>query len=185
MSKRTVTVRDSSDADVARITEIYARSVNEEIASFELTPPDEREMARRRQALIDDRLPYLVAELDGEVVGYAYAGLFRARPAYGWTCENTVYVDPRAQRSGVASALMKALIGRCEQRGFRQMMAVISAGDDAEKSASIRFHRAMGFVEVGCNRSVGYKHGRWWHTYHLQLPLGPGDTSDPGDLPCP
>ena len=183
MNTGTIAVRDSAEADIPRITAIYARSVVEETASFELTPPGEAEMAKRREERLASGCPYLVAELDGEVVGYAYAGLFHTRPAYGWTVENTVYVDPKAQRRGVARALMEHLIGECAKRGFRQMIAVIAAAGDPEQSASIRLHRALGFADGGRNHAVGYKHDCWIDTYHLQLPLGQGDGTPHGKRP--
>lgn len=164
------------DTDVPRITEIYARSVLEEVASFELTPPDEAEMARRRQTFLDKGMPYLVAEIDGKIIGYAYAGLFRTRRAYGCTVENTVYVDPHAQRRGVGRLLTSKIIELCTAMGYRQMIAVISGTED---SASIKMHRALGFVDAGRNRAVGYKLGRWIDTYSLQLALGDGDSSPP------
>lgn len=176
MTNPDVTIRDSVDADLPRITEIYARSVREEVASFELMPPDEAEMATRRQETLNKGLPYLVAEIEGRIVGYAYAGLFRNRPAYGGTVENTVYVDPQAQRRGAGSLLTKKIIEECTAQGYRQMIAVISGTED---SASIKMHRALGFVDAGRNRAVGYKHGRWIDTYSLQLALGDGDTTPP------
>lgn len=174
-----IIVRDSVEADVARITEIYARAVLEETASFELTPPDETEMARRRRALLDAGYPHLVAAIGGRVAGYAYAGALRPRPAYRHTVENSVYVDKQMQRAGVGRALMLRLIAECEARGFRQMIAIIGG---SEHVASIEFHRALGFADAGVFRSVGYKHGRWLDTVHLQRALGPGDTTPP-DVP--
>lgn len=176
MTNPDVEIRNSVDTDVPRITQIYARSVIEEVASFELTPPDEAEMANRRRAFLDKGMPYLVAEIEDRIVGYAYAGLFRTRPAYGCTVENTVYVDPTAQRRGVGSLLTQKIIEECTARGYRQMIAVISGPED---SASIKMHRALGFVDSGRNRSVGYKHGRWIDTFSLQLALGDGDTTPP------
>jgi phosphinothricin acetyltransferase len=176
MNLETITVRESTDADVPRITEIYGQSVVECVASFELTPPGEQEMARRRQGTLDKGMPHLVAEIDGKVIGYAYAGLFRPRPAYGCTVENTVYIDPRAHRRGVGSLLTKKIIDECTAQGYRQMVAVISG---EEESASIKMHRALGFVDSGRNRAVGYKHGRWIDTFCLQLVLGDGDSSPP------
>lgn len=172
-------VRDSIDADIGAITAIYSRSVLEEIASFETIPPDEAEMARRRDERLSKGMPYLVADLDGRIAGYAYAGPFHTRRAYRWTVENTVYVDPAFQRRGVARALMERLVAECEKRGFRQMIAVIAAGADADASASIALHRALGFVDAGCNRAVGYKHGQWLDTWHLQLTLGEGASTPP------
>lgn len=175
-------IRASTDADISRITEIYGRSVIKEIASFETTPPNEGEMARRRQERLDKGMPYLVAELEGRVVGYAYAGPFHTRPAYGWTVENTVYVDPKAQRRGVARALMEKLILDCTERGFRQMIAVIAVDGSEDASASVRLHRALGFYDGGKNKAVGYKHDKWLDTVHLQLTLGEGETTPPGQL---
>jgi len=176
-------IRNSTDEDIPRITGIYGRSVIEEIASFETTPPNEDEMARRRQERLDKGLPYLVAELEGRVVGYAYAGPFHARPAYGWTVENTVYVDPQAQRRGVARALMEKLISICAEHGFRQMIAVIAVDAGAGTSASVELHRALGFYDAGKNTGVGYKHGKWLDTVHLQLTLGEGNKAPPGKRP--
>lgn len=180
MTQPEVKIRQCADEDMVRITEIYGQSVLEEIASFELAPPDEVEMASRRQERLDKGMPYLVAELDGRVVGYAYAGSFHSRPAYGCTVENTVYVDPLVHRRGVGSMLMKALIEECTSLGFRQMVAVISGTEDA---ASIKMHKALGFKDTGKNRSVGFKHGRWIDTFSLQLALGPGDTTPPDKAP--
>lgn len=176
MDKDNLIIRNSTEADVPRITEIYARSVNEEVASFELTAPDEAEMARRRKELTDKKMPHLVAEIDGMVIGYAYAGLYRTRPAYGCTVENTVYIDPQAHRRGVGSLLTRKIINECTDLGFRQMIAVISGTED---NASIKMHRALGFEDAGVNRAVGYKQGRWIDTYSLQLALGDGETSPP------
>lgn len=179
MKPYTITIRPSTDADIARITAIYGRSVVEEFASFETTPPDEAEMARRRAERLEKGMPYLVAELDGAVVGYAYAGPFHTRPAYGWTVENTVYVDPKAQRRGIARKLMLELIAECTARGFRQMIAVIAVEGDPDGSASVLLHKALGFADGGINRAVGYKHGKWLDTCHLQLSLGEGSSTPP------
>ena len=180
MNDHSVYVRESLEADIPRITEIYGRSVREETASFELEEPDEAEMARRRQALIGAGYPYLVAEVNGRVGGYAYAGAFRPRPAYGLTVESTVYVDPDIQRGGIGRALMQRIISECEARGFRQMIAIIGG---SEHIASIAFHKSIGFTDAGTVRSVGYKHGEWLDTVYLQLSLGPGDTTPPDKVP--
>lgn len=181
MKTQTVTIRPSADADIPRITAIYARSVIEEFASFETVPPDEAEMARRRTERLEKGMPYLVAELDGEVVGYAYAGPFRTRPAYGCTVENTVYVDPKAQRRGIARELMQRLIAECTDKGFRQMIAVIAVEGDPDLSASVLLHKALGFKDNGTIKAVGYKHGKWLDTIHLQLSLGEGNSTPPGE----
>lgn len=169
-------VRDSEEADLPRIAAIYGRAVREETASFELEPPSLEEMGRRRAALVGDGYPYLVATVAGRVEGYAYAGPYRARPAYRNTVESTVYVDPQAQRGGIGRALMQRLIEAAAARGFRQMLAVIGGSAHV---ASIEFHRSLGFTHVGNLVSVGYKHGRWLDTVFMQLALGPGDATPP------
>ena len=174
-------IRPSLDSDIAAITAIYAPAVLHGTASFELDPPDAAEMARRRQVLLEGGYPYLVAERDGEVLGYAYAGAYRPRPAYRSTVEDSVYVAPAAQGSGVGRALLQALIAECEQRDFRLMVAVI--GDRASKG-SIALHEALGFRLAGIIDGIGFKHGRWLATVLMQRSLGPG-TEMPPTIPAP
>ncbi len=145
-------------------------------ASFELEPPDEAEMTRRMQAILDGKFPYLVAEVDGAVAGYAYASLYRTRPAYRFTVEDSVYVAPDMQRRGIGIALLKKLIEACTALGYRQMIAVIG---DSNQAASIGVHKACGFESAGNLRSIGYKFGRWLDTPLMQLALGPGATTLP------
>ena len=166
-------------ADIPVITRIYAHAVEHGTASFELTAPDEAEMARRMQALLDGKFPYFVAELDGAVVGYAYASLYRTRPAYRFTVENSVYVAPEIHRRGIGKALLIELIEACTALGFRQMIAVIG---DSNQAASIGVHRACGFEPAGNLRNIGFKFGRWLDTPLMQLSLGPGGTKEPQDL---
>ncbi len=180
MTQPEVKIRQSADDDMVRITEIYGRSVTEDRACFDFEPPGVPEMMRRRSVLLDAGYPYLVAEVDGRVEGYAYAGAFHSRPGYRSTVENTVYVSPDLQRGGVGRALMKRLIEECTARGYRQMMAVIGGTD---RVASISFHKALGFSDAGHFKSVGYKHGKWLDTVQLQLALGPGDTTPPDKVP--
>ncbi|HEX2552406.1 MAG TPA: GNAT family N-acetyltransferase [Microvirga sp.] len=169
-------IRPSTDADLPAIAAIYAPAVRHGTASFELEPPEEAEMARRRRALLDGGYPYLVAERDGTVVGYAYAGAYRPRPAYRSTVEDSVYVAPAAQGAGVGRALLAALVAECEARDFRLMVAVI--GDEASRS-SIRLHEALGFRLVGVIDGIGHKHGRWLATVLMQRALGPGTSTPP------
>src|SRR5262245_61438828 len=138
-------IRASRSEDIAGVTAIYAVHVCQGLGSFELTPPDTTEIARRREAVLAAGLPYLVAELDGRLAGYAYASPFRPRPAYGATIENSVYVAEWAQRHGVARALLSTLIQACAAAGKRQMIAVIG---DSGNTASIALHQAMGFQHV-------------------------------------
>lgn len=169
-------IRPATPADIPAITAIYADAVTGGTASFELTPPDEAEMARRMGDLLDRGFPYLAAELGGQLAGYAYAGLYRTRPAYRFTVEDSVYIAPAQQGRGVGRALLTALITESEARGFRQMIAVIG---DSEQAASIALHAATGFYVVGTFRHVGFKFGRWLDTVLMQRPLGKGSTAPP------
>ena len=171
-----ISIRAASPADIPAITQIYAHAVRHGTASFELEPPDEAEMAARLQALLKGRYPYLVAESGGAVVGYAYAGPYRARPAYRFSVENSVYVAPEAHRRGIGRVLLEALIADCETRGYRLMIAVI--GDSAQ-APSIELHRAAGFKLVGAFEGVGYKFDRWLDTVLMQRPLGKGSSAPP------
>jgi len=171
-----VLIRPAAAADMAAITRIYAFAVNHGTATFEIDPPDEAEMTRRHAALWEDGYPYLVAERSGSIAGYAYAGVYRARPAYHWSVEDSIYIAPEFHRQGIGSALLARLIAEAELRSFRQMIAVI--GDSAQKP-SIAVHARAGFVHIGTLRSVGFKHGRWLDTVLMQRPLGSGDTMLP------
>jgi len=169
-------IRPSTPADIPAITRIYAHAVAHGTASFEIEAPDQPEMMRRQRALSDGGFPYIAAELDGTLQGYAYAGPYRLRPAYRFTVEDSIYVDPKAQRRGVGRALLDQLIAESTRLGFRQMIAVI--GDSAQ-TASIELHRAAGFRMIGTAESVGYKFGRWLDIVMMQRALGPGATTQP------
>ncbi|KMO38973.1 GCN5 family acetyltransferase [Methylobacterium tarhaniae] len=173
-----VVLRPCREADLPAVTAIYARAVITGRASFELEPPDEAEMGRRRAALVDGGYPYLVAERAGAVVGYAYAGPYRTRPAYRGTVENSVYVRPDQAGRGLGRLLLERLIAEATAAGFRQMVAVIG---DSHNAASIALHAALGFRHVGVLASVGWKHGAWLDTVLMQRPLGSGDRSPPDD----
>jgi phosphinothricin acetyltransferase len=171
-----LTVRPVRDADIPAITAIYAHAVLHGTASFEVDPPDHAEMFRRMRAIVDVGFPYLVAEKDGRLLGYAYAGLYRTRPAYRNSIENSVYVGPDAHRLGVGRALLGELIEIATRAGFRQMIAVIG---DSGNAGSIGLHRALGFTFSGTIHSVGYKHGRWLDSVIMQRALGAGDSTQP------
>ncbi len=176
-------VRDAQLEDLPTVREIYARHVLTGLASFEETPPDLAEMTRRFEATRARDLPFLVAESDGaesdgKVAGYSYAGPYRPRPAYRFCLENSVYVDAEAVGRGVGSALMTALIRRCEELGYRQLIAVI--GDSANQ-ASIRLHEKHGFTRAGLLKSIGFKFGRWVDSVTMQRAIGEGDGSLPGE----
>ena len=147
------------------------------LASFEYDPPGVDEMIRRQAAILSAGYPYLVAtDADGRVVGYAYASAYRTRPAYRFTVENSIYVDPTATGGGIGRALMTELIARTTAAGFRLMVAVIG---DTGNAASIGLHRAMGFAPAGVLPSIGWKKGRWVDSVLMTRPLGDGDTTPP------
>jgi phosphinothricin acetyltransferase len=171
-------IRPATLADIPAITRIYAHAVTHGTASFELEAPTEAEMQKRMETLLAGRFPYIVAEIDGTVAGYAYAGPYRARPAYRFTVENSIYIAPEMHRRGIGRALLAALIEASTARGFRLMIAVI--GDSAQ-AASIGVHKALGFADAGVFKNVGYKFGRWLDTVHMQLPLGDGAKTPPRD----
>lgn len=171
-----LSVRSSREADVAAVAAIYADAVRTGTASFELEPPGEAEMARRRSALLADGFPFLVAERAGRVLGFAYAGPYRARPAYRFAVEDSIYVAPDAKGSGVGRTLLARLVDECTALGFRQMIAVI--GDQAS-TGSIGLHRTLGFGPAGVLKAVGWKHGRWIDSVLMQLALGPADGAPP------
>jgi L-amino acid N-acyltransferase YncA len=171
-----LSIRPATPADIPAITRIYAHAVQHGTASFELTPPDEAEMTRRQKALLDGGFPYLVATSDSAVLGYAYAGPYRARPAYRFSVENSIYVAADAHRRGVGRALIDRLIAESEARGYRLMIAVI--GDSAQ-TPSIELHRAAGFRLVGALEGVGYKFDRWLDTVLMQRALGTGTSAPP------
>lgn len=176
-----ITVRASTDADIPAIATIYARHVLHGTASFEEVPPDEAEMARRRADILARGLPYLVAECEGRLAGYAYAGLYRTRSAYRFTLENSVYVADGMGRRGVGRALMEPLIEICEAAGYRRMIAVIG---DSANHGSIGLHAACGFRPVGVLPAVGFKFGRWLDSVLMERPLGEGSDGLPVERPA-
>jgi phosphinothricin acetyltransferase len=169
-------IRSADTADLPVITEIYAHAVRYGTATFELIPPDLAEMARRFAALVDGGFPYLVAALDGQVVGYAYAGAYRPRPAYRFTVENSIYLEPAIHRRGIGLQLLQRLILECEARGYRQMIAVIG---DSANAGSIGVHAKSGFTLIGTHPNVGLKFSRWLDTVMMQRPLGEGASAVP------
>jgi len=169
-------LRPATLADIPAITAIYDHAVRHGTASFELEPPDEAEMTRRMQAVLDGKFPYLAADIDGRLAGYAYASLYRTRPAYRFTVENSVYVAPDMHRRGVGKALLQQLIEECTARGYRQMIAVIG---DSDQAASIGVHKACGFEPAGNLKGIGWKFGKWLDTPLMQRTLGDGAKTKP------
>jgi phosphinothricin acetyltransferase len=171
-------IRPSIEADCGAIAAIYEEAVLHGTASWELAAPDRAEMLRRREAIVTAGYPYLVAERDGAVLGYAYASAYRPRPAYRSTVETSLYVAPTAQRQGVGRGLLLALITACEASGFRQMIGIVGDGQGGA-AGSLKLHQALGFELIGVARNVGYKHGRWLDQFILQKPLGEADQTPP------
>lgn len=171
-----IVVRNSIDVDVSTVQRIYAYYILNGLGSFEEQPPSVAELARRRHDALSRGLPYLVAEIDGAVVGYSYATLYRTRSAYRYTLEDSVYIDSGFTGKGIGRALLSALITRCETGGWRQMITVIG---DSGNTASIGLHENLGFRLVGTFRSVGFKFGRWVDSVLMQRELGTGDRSPP------
>jgi L-amino acid N-acyltransferase YncA len=169
-------IRPTTSADLPFITGIYAHAVRFGTATFELIPPDLAEMTRRFSLLMEAGSPYFVATLEGRVVGYAYAGAYRPRPAYRFTVENSVYLEPAIHRRGIGLQLLLRLIRESEARGYRQMIAVIG---DSANAGSIGVHARCGFQMIGTHPNVGFKFGRWLDTVMMQRALGEGGATVP------
>jgi L-amino acid N-acyltransferase YncA len=175
-------IRNSQEEDIGQVHSLYRHHVLHGTASFEEAPPSVEELMRRRADVLDRGLPYLVAEVDHQIVGYSYAVPYRSRSAYRFTVEDTVYVDHRWNRRGIGQMLLAALIARCEAGEWRQMVAVIG---DSRNVASIALHQRVGFRLVGTFRAVGYKFGQWIDSVLMQLALGAGDSTLPLDGASP
>lgn len=162
-------VRAATERDFSAIAEIYAHYVLHGTATFETEPPNQASLLERRAAVLAQGLPFLVAELDGCVAGYAYANSYRPRPAYRFTIEDSIYIDARKTGRGCGRALLGALLAACEQGPWRQMVAVIG---DSGNAASVRLHERFGFRHVGTLRDVGFKFDHWLDTVLMQRVLG-------------
>lgn len=176
MDTAVISVRDATPQDISAVQAIYAHHVRHGLASFEIEPPSVEEMLARRADVLRQNLPYLVAELEGQVVGYCYASAYRTRPAYIHTVEDSVYIRIGLEGRGIGRALLGALIARCEAGPWRQMIAVIG---DSGNSASISLHRSLGFTMIGTLPAVGFKFGRWVDSVLMQRALGPGSSAPP------
>jgi L-amino acid N-acyltransferase YncA len=172
-----IVVRPSIEDDVPAMLAIYSHHIQRGLGQFDVEPLRADDIKRRRKNMLNRRLPHLVAELDGTVVGYAYAVPFRKRPAYRYAVKNSIYVHADHLHAGVGRKLLPALIEACAGAGFRQMIAYIDAGN----VPSLCLHNAFGFARVGELKGVGFKYGRWTDTVLMQRPLGPGDSAPPLD----
>jgi len=176
MSTPALLIRPSTPADLPAITAIYGWNVLNGTGTFELDPPDEPEMARRRDDVLSKGLPWLVVLRDGVVLGYAYANHFRPRKAYRFCLEDSVYLAPEAKGQGLGKLLLAELLGRCEAAGARQMLAVIG---DSANLGSIGVHRTLGFEHIGVMKAAGWKFDQWRDVVIMQKALGLGQTSAP------
>ncbi len=178
MTHAPLTIRPSTDADLPAITAIYGDNVLSGTGTFELEPPDEAEMARRRADVLSKALPWLVADDNGRVLGYAYANHFRPRKAYRFCLEDSIYLHADARGRGIGKLLLAELMARCEAAGARQMLAVIG---DSANAGSIGVHRALGFEHTGVLKASGWKFGRWLDVVLMQRALGTGDSTVPAE----
>ena len=172
-----ISLRGAEAADLAAITDIYAHAVRHGTASYEIDPPSLGEMTQRFDALWRSGHPAIVAKREAKVLGYAYAGPFRPRPAYRFTVEDSVYVAPDAQGQGVGRLLLSGLVEECRKKGFRQILAVI--GDGHKHSPSVILHEKLGFRFCGLIEGSGFKHGRWLDTALMQLAVNGGTSTLP------
>ena len=169
-------IRPSRDADVAAITALYAHHVLHGTGTFETEPPSATDMAARRADVLGKGLPYLVAEHDGQVLGFAYCNWFKPRPAYRYSAEDSVYILDSARGQGLGRLLLSALCEAAQAAGVRKMLAVVG---DSANAGSIGLHRTCGFTHAGTLRSVGWKFGTWLDVVLMEKPLGEGDASPP------
>lgn len=178
LARGSIALRPAAAADLAAIQAIYAVYVAESTATFEETLPDLAELAQRREAIVARGLPYLVAEAQGAVAGFAYAAPFRLRTAYRYTVEDSIYVRDGMDGRGIGRTLLQAVIDACTALDYRQMIAVIG---DSANARSIRLHGRLGFQPAGTLAAAGFKFGRWIDSVYMQRPLGDGDRSLPRD----
>ena len=170
------TIRPSQDADVPAVTAIYGHHVLHGTGTFETTPPTASDMAARRADVLGKGLPYLVAEADGRVLGFAYCQWFKPRPAYRFSAEDSIYLHPDAAGRGLGKQLLSELVRQAEAAGIRKLIAVIG---DSANAGSIGVHRALGFTPAGGFQSCGWKFGRWLDIVLMEKTLGAGDSTPP------
>jgi phosphinothricin acetyltransferase len=164
-------LRQSSEQDIPAITAIYAHHVTHGTGTFETTPPTEADMAARRSDVLGKALPYLVAELQGRVVGFAYCQWFKPRPAYRFSAEDSIYLDPDAAGQRIGNKLLTELVRQAEAAGIRKLIAVIG---DSGNARSIGVHRSVGFRHVGTIEACGWKFGRWLDIVMMEKSVGEG-----------
>ena len=171
-------IRPSRDADLPAITAIYGHHVLHGTGTFEVDPPNETDMTARRADVLAKGLPWLVAEDAGQVLGYAYCNWFKPRPAYRFSAEDSIYLAPGVQRTGLGRALLAELAARAQAAGVRKLIAVIG---DSANLGSVGVHRSVGFQDVGVLKSCGWKFGAWRDVVLMDMALGTGDNTPPAE----
>ena len=169
-------IRPSRDEDIAGFTLIYAHHVLHGTGTFEVDPPSVQDMRARRAEVLARGLPWLIAESDNQVSGFAYCNWFKPRPAYRFSAEDSIYLAPHANGQGLGRALLAELATQAERAGVRKLIAVIG---DSGNTGSIGVHRALGFQHVGVLASCGWKFDRWLDVVLMERSLGLGDTTSP------
>ena len=169
-------IRASRDEDVAAITAIYAHHVLHGTGTFETSAPEAADMAQRRTDVLAKGLPYLVAEEDGQVLGFAYCNWFKPRPAYRFSAEDSIYLAVDQAGKGLGRLLLAALADEAERVGVRKLIAVIG---DSANAGSVGVHRSLGFSQVGVLKSCGWKFGKWLDVVLMEKSLGEGDATPP------
>lgn len=177
-TSRDVSVRPSTETDVPAMVAIYTHHITRGLGEFDPEPMHADDIKRRRKNMLRRRLPHLIAERRGVVVGYAYAVPFRKRPAYRYAVKHSIYVHSEHLHSGIGRLLLPALIDACTSAGFRQMFAYI----DADNTASQKLHEVHGFRRVGLLEGVGFKYGTWTDSLLMQRAIGDGATTPPTEL---
>ncbi len=170
------TIRPSRDEDVAAIAAIYAHHVLHGTGTFETEAPTTTDMAARRSDVLSKELPYLVAERDGELLGFAYCNWFKPRPAYRFSAEDSIYLAAAARGQGLGAQLLAALTQAAEAAGVRKLIAVIG---DSANLGSIGVHRSQGFTHVGVLKDCGWKFGQWRDVVLMEKVLGEGSSTSP------
>jgi len=169
-------IRPSRDEDIGAIAAIYAHHVLHGTGTFETEPPSANDMATRRADVLSKNLPYLIAERQGEILGFAYCNWFKPRPAYRFSAEDSIYIANSARGQGLGSKLLEALSQAAENVGVRKLIAVIG---DSANVGSIGVHRAQGFTHVGVLKDCGWKFGEWRDVVLMEKILGEGSSTKP------
>lgn len=172
-------IRPSTEADISAITSIYAHHVLAGTGTFETTPPTEEDMKGRRADVLSKALPYLVAEVDGKVIGFAYCNWFKPRPAYRFSAEDSIYLAPEAHGKGLGKLLLTELMAQAERCGVRKLIAVIG---DSENRGSIGVHASCGYRHAGVIEACGWKFERWLDIVLMEKSIGAGNSTAPADV---